>query len=176
MDVDLVREKCKVMPALDGRIRHLRIWHCSYQTLMPVGRLLNLRTLVIATYPDVSLEPLRPLINLRYLSIVHLPRIRDLSPLADLHRLQTLSLATLPSWDSTGRVPEVESLEPIVKLPSLRHLALLGVRTRTKSLAALIASPCLESAKFSKYPHTAVDRFYASTKVSNTHVPEADGQ
>jgi hypothetical protein len=172
MHVDLMRDKSTIMPVVDGRVHQLRIWHCKYKTLRPIKELLNLRVLVIATYPDDSLEPLLPLVNLRCLSILHLPKIRDLSAFANLRQLETLDLQTLPSWDASGRVTEVESLEPIAALPALKHLSLYGVVPKTRSLAPLVGCPNLKSARFSKYPLEKVERFYASTKVMNARIPK----
>lgn len=109
MHLDLMRDKSKVFPALaqSNELRSLRIWHCRYRTLNQVSALRNLETLIIATFPDSSLAALSPLGRLRYLRVLHLPLIRDLSPLATLSQLECLSLETLPSWDSSSRVTEV---------------------------------------------------------------------
>jgi hypothetical protein len=90
--------------------------------------------------------------------------------------LESLSLETLPSWDASGKVTEVESLDPIASLPSLKHVALFGVVPKTKSLAALERCPKLISARFSKYPKAERERFYEAKKVSDGHVPEPDAE
>ena len=58
MHLDLMRDKECVMPVIDDpdAIHSLRIWHCKYVTLEPVGALRHLKTLVIATFPDTSLS------------------------------------------------------------------------------------------------------------------------
>ncbi len=110
--MDLMRDKARSMPTgRDGaRVTALRVWHCNYVSLAPVSRYPNLRTLVVATYPDADLEPVASLKSLEYLSLVHMPHISDLTPLARLGHLHTLRLATLPSWDSSDKVTVVESL------------------------------------------------------------------
>jgi hypothetical protein len=140
--------------------------------LKPVADLRQLRVLTIASYPDDSLAPLSTLQDLQYLRILHMPNVHDLGPLVDLRKLESLSLETLPSWDSSSRVTTVESLEPLATLPGLKHVALFGVVPKEKSLAALQRCPGLLSARFSKYPKTEVRRFYDATKVTDDHVPE----
>jgi hypothetical protein len=171
MHVELMRDTATTMPSVDTSAKSLRIWHCRYKTLSPVGDLLKLRTLVIATYPDESLDLLRPLRDLRQLHILHMPKVRDLSPLAALERLEFLSLATLPSWDPSGKVTEVVSLEPIARLPALRYLGLFGVVPKPKSLAALTRCRHLMAARFSKYPKAEVRTFYEATGVSDDDLP-----
>lgn len=126
----------------------------------------------IATYPDETLELISSLKKITYLRILHLPNISDLSPLAALQNLQSLSLATLPSWDASGKVTVVESLEPLVRLPKLRHLELFGVRPKDKSLRPLYGIKSLETGRFSKYPRKEIEAFYAQTHTLNKFVPE----
>lgn len=176
MHLDLLRDKSKTMPAVakPDAVHSVRIWHCGYRTLDPVSAFTQLRTLVIATFPDATLAALTPLSQLRYLQILHLPKIRDLSPLVALSRLESLSLETLPSWDPSGKVTEVNSLDPIGHLLDLRHLALFGVRPKDRSLAAVERCERLTSARFSKYPRSEVERFYGVMRVSDAHVPEPE--
>lgn len=104
--------------------------------------------MVIATFPDHSFDFLSELRRLRYLGILHFPNTSDLSPISDLQELETLSLASLPSWDASGRVLVVKSLEPIGRLAKLRHLELFGVRTPEERLSQLLKLPSLQSARF----------------------------
>jgi hypothetical protein len=172
MHVELMRDTRTEMPALNPETESLRIWHCNYRTLHHVASLRKLRTLIVATYPDETLALLAQLSELRHLRIVHLPKVRDLAPLAGLTRLETLELATLPSWDASGKTTIVESLEPLAALPSLTHLALFGVVSKTKSLAALERCPALVSVRVSKYPKAETSRLYATGKISADDVPE----
>jgi hypothetical protein len=173
-DAEFIRDKGRALPIeqLPARVRSLRVWHCAYETLQPLELLRDLEVLVIANFPDHDLEVLSSLRTLRYLSIIHLPKVTDLQPLLPLSRLECLSLATLPSWDSSGRVTEVASLEPLAALPSLRNLELFGVRPPDCSLALLQLSPSLRSARFSRYPATEMRRFYAATGLANSFNPE----
>ena len=169
-----MRDKKNAMPEdLDpNEIDSLRIWHCSYKTLKPVSELRRLHTLVIATYPDSSFELLSSLSSLRRLRVLHLPHITDLDPLAGLKELETLCLETSPGWDSSGKVTTVASLDPLSKLPSLKHISLFGVVSTDRSLCALERCVGLSSAKFSKYPKKEVERFFRVMKISESHTAE----
>ena len=83
-------------------------------------------------------------------------------------------METIPTWDSSDKVTEVSSLEPIAQLTNLRHLALLGVIPNDRSLSAIERCRGLMSARFSKYPEAEVARFHQATGVSDTHVPEPE--
>ena len=88
--MDLMRDKARSMPTgRDGaRVTALRVWHCNYVSLAPVWYP-NLRNPVVATYPDADLEPVASLKGQEYLSLVHMPHISDLTPLARLGHLHT---------------------------------------------------------------------------------------
>lgn len=176
MHIDLLREKTRTFPTLENpsQLRSARVWHCSYRTLAPIARCIQLETLVIATFPDDNLAYLTRLQNLRYLSILHLPRVSDLAPLADLRSLKTLSLETLPSWDASGKVTTVASLDPIAALDNLQHLQLLGVCPPDRSLAPLERCKALVSARFSKYPDSEISRFHSATGVADALNPNPE--
>src|SRR4051812_33778651 len=135
MHVDLMRDSVKLFPQLPQRegITSLRVWHCKYKSLMELASFINLEELVIASFPDGTLEALAALRSLKYLSIIHLPHVTDLSPLSKLSQLETLSLATLPSWDASSKCSVVQSLAPIGEMESLKHLELFGVRPEDMS-------------------------------------------
>lgn len=149
----------------------IRLWHCKYKSLEGLSDYKNLKTLVIATYPDADLEPLTSLSSLEYLSIMHLPKVSDLAPLTKLQRLNTIRLSTLPSWDSSGKRTTVHSLEPLAELPDLTHLELFGVLPEDGSLRALENCPALESLRVSKYAPLEVDRFYRKTGLDDSFAP-----
>ena len=152
------RGRCRC-PLILGRVGSLRIWFCKYKTLAPLTKFERLRTLVVAGFPDETLAILSKLQNLQYLSIVHLPNIVDLSPLTLLHHLESLSLSTLPSWDSSGKVTKVVSLDPIGMISSLKYLELFGVVPESRSLSPVERCGSLVSARFSKYPKKEIQRF-----------------
>ena len=129
----------------------LRVWHCKYKSLAGLSAFVNLKTLVIATYPDTDLAPLRGLSRLEYLSIMHLPKVSDLGPLSQLQSLRTIRLSTLPSWDSSGKKTTVQSLAPLTELPVLAHLELFGVLPEDGTLNVLENCPSLETVRVSKY-------------------------
>jgi hypothetical protein len=172
---ELLRDKARTFPSkrVPPDVRSLKIWGCSYRSLENLSRFGTLEILIILGYPDTSLAAVGSLRNLRYLALTHLPQVQTLAPLSDCMQLETLSLATLPSWDASGRTLEVETLLPLQSLRSLRHLELLGVVTAEASLRPLEALSGLRSARFSKYPAAEVARFYATTGVANAANPVA---
>lgn len=164
-----MRDAARTLLAVEAplEIRSVRIWHCKYRSLVTLSSFKNLETLVVASYPDDRLELLSRLVRLKFLSILHLPRVTDLAPLADLQKLESLSLATLPSWDESGKVQVVASLEPISKLQSLHHLELFGVVPPDRKLTPLLDLKAIASARFSKYPEEEVNRFYKGSGAAN---------
>jgi hypothetical protein len=171
--LDLMRDAAKSFPVpLDAsRVTHLRVWHCKYASLAGLSRFSNLQELVIATYPDATLDALAGLASLRVLHIVHLPKISDLRPLQSMKELQSLSLATLPSWDASRKRLTISGLEPLAALVGLQHVELLGVVTADKSLAALEGCRALVSARLHGYPTSEVQRFFEATRVANAFNP-----
>ncbi|MDO3624509.1 hypothetical protein Q3O98_25920 [Ralstonia pseudosolanacearum] len=172
--VDLMRDKAGSfpdVPAADS-VRALRIWHCKYKSLAKVGTFHNLEELVIASFPDDSFAALEGARKLRYLSVLHMPKINNLAPLANLSELETLSLATSPTWDASGKCTVVESLEPLANLHNLKHLELFGVRPQDASLAALERCKSLESVRLSQYPKEEVERFIGVAGVRNAFNPK----
>lgn len=172
--VDLMRDKAGLFPDVPDAegVRALRIWHCKYKSLAKLSAFHNLEELVIASFPDDSLVVIENARRLRYLSVLHMPKIRSLAPLADLSELETLSLATSPTWDASGKCSLVESLEPLVNLHNLKHLELLGVRPQDGSLKVLEQSKSLQSVRFSQYPKTEVERFLRATGVRDAFNPK----
>ena len=148
-----MRDAAKVfpLPSDPASVTSLRIWHCKYRTLAEVAALTNLTALEIATHPDATLEPLAALTNLETLRVLHLPNVSDLGPLRALKRLRRLSLETLPSWDTSGKVTEVASLAPLAELPLLESVELFGVVPASRSIDDLLRVPRLRHAKISKY-------------------------
>lgn len=170
--LDLMRDASKRFPEIPNRerITALRVWHCKYTTLAPIGGFSSLRTLVIAGFPDESLRVLQDL-PLTYLQIVHLPKVTELASLRRLERLRTVRLATLPSWDSARRVQEVDSLRPLAELPHLRHLELFGVVPKDTSLRDLETPTSLISVRVSKYPDAEVARFRDVSSTTDARAP-----
>jgi hypothetical protein len=159
------------MSAIPTKIRSARIWHCKYRSLDALAELKKLETLVVASFPDASLDVLGELTALRYLSVLHLPKITDLSPLRTLEHLEVLSLQTLPSWDGKKRTV-VDSLEPLVALPALRRLALIGVVPKDESLAPLTRCKHLVSARIHGFPAAETRTFFARQTCVDEHPPE----
>lgn len=173
MRLDLMRDTATAFPPVEHplEIRTLRVWHCKYKSLRMLEGLENLEELVIAGFPDGSLEMLKPLIGLRYLSILHMPEVSNLQALAGLSKLESLSLSTSPAWDAARKVTTVESLHPLAYLGSLKHVELFGVCPPNKSLSDLEKLAILETGRFSQYPQEEIDRFYSVTQVVNQFNP-----
>ena len=174
MHLDLMRDTATVFPEREHKdeIRSLRIWHCKYKSLQAVAGFQNLEELEIASFPDKSLEILAPLQKLRYLSILHMPKVSDLEALSMLINIESLSLSTSPAWDSAGKCTIVDSLKPVVSMSALKHLELFGVCSADRSLAVLEQCKSLQSARFSQYPKDEVARFYRVTGVANQFNPK----
>jgi hypothetical protein len=177
MHIDFMREVAENFPVVDNplEVTSLRIWHCKYKSLSALSAYSRLEVLVIGSFPDVSFEVLNFLPCIRSLKIVHLPQIASLSPIASLDDLQSLSLATLPSWDAARRRTMVHSLAPLAGLRHLRHLELFGVCPPDRSLAKLYPCTWLKTARFSQYPKETVAGFYASTGAVNEFNPDIEG-
>jgi hypothetical protein len=175
MIVDHLRDSARTMaePADPAAVTAMRIWHCKYRSLAGLTSFTELRTLIVASYPDASLEPLLQLSGLRYLLIVHLPQVRDLSPLGELKGLETLRLATLPSWDASRKTTEVTSLEPLSTLDRLRHVELFGIVPPDRSLRPLERCSSLATVRVSHYPTAEVARFYAASGTLDSFAPES---
>ena len=160
VDLDLMRDAAREFPQVDdpAAVTSIRVWHCKYRTLSPLSRMVNLQKVTIATFPDGSLELLAPLTDLEELQIIHLPAVSDLAPLAELMKLRRLRLATLPGWDSSGKVTEVASLAPIAALPALEEVELFGVVPPGRRVDDLLASTSLRRVRVSKYPRREIAR------------------
>jgi len=174
MILDLMRETGKEFPRVESPadVRALRVWHCKYKSLSAIADFVNLEELVIATFPDATLDVVASLKKLRYLSIIHLPKISTLQPLSRLPCLEALSLATSPAWDSAGKCISVESFSPLSSMTGLKHLELFGVCSANRSLAELESCKGLLSARFSQFPKAEVERFYRATGIANQFNPK----
>jgi hypothetical protein len=165
--VDLLRDKARAFPVegVAEGVSSLRVWHCGYQTLAPVGTLVSLRHLVIAKFPDETFDALAQLENLESLRVLHFPKVRSLSPLVNLRKLRSISLECLPSWDASSKRLVVESLGPLAQLPELNSIHLLGVVPPSRSLAELEQSQSLRLAQFHGYSKAETARFFQATRV-----------
>jgi len=173
--LELMRESAKTFPKIESpsSVRTARIWHCAYRSLAPVSELVNLEEIVIGSLPDSSLEFLCNLSKLRYLRIVHMPKITDLTAIEKLKNLEVLSLSTSPSWDAAKKCTIVDSLKPIAQLPKLKELELFGVCSNNKSLVDLQSSPSLRSVRVSQYPKSESERFYLETSLQDAFADAA---
>jgi hypothetical protein len=173
MHIEYIRDPAHLLPQVGKptEVTSLKIWHCKYKNLDGIADFVNLRELVIATVPGQSLDFLMPLSKLSYLRLLHMPKVCNLDPLQHLQQLESLSLATSPSWDAAGKFLIVDSLEPVATLQKLRYVELFGVGQRDKSCKALLKCPNLVSARFSQYPEESVREFYSEKQISDQFVP-----
>jgi hypothetical protein len=173
MHLELDGDKSKRFPAVADptAVKSARIWHCRYESLAVLAQFRNITALSLASYPDDTFEALSTLTALQYLSVLHFPRVSSLAPLGRLEALETLSLASLPSWDASGKVLSVDSFEPIAGLTNLRHLELFGVRPSRGGLSPLLACKSLRSARFSKLKKAEVATFYQTSGVKDEFAP-----
>lgn len=167
LHLELIRDPMRRFPIVADphSVRSAKIWHCKYKSLAPLGELLNLEELMIATFPDASFEFLEKLKNLRFLSIVHMPKIIDIAPLAKLSKLTSLSLSTLPGWDTSRKTTIIHSLEPLTAIPELAHLELFGICPPDQSLVPLEQCKHLQTARIAQYPQPETVRFFNKTKL-----------
>jgi hypothetical protein len=163
MHLELMRDRAGTFPDVPEplRITSAKVWHCRYASLAPLGSLLNLRRLEIATYPDPSFDLLTQLRLLEELHVTHMPEIRELSPMATLKNLRVLTLATLPSWDPSGKVTEVRSLAPLAALPKLEELELFGVVPTSRMADELLANSSLRRVRLSKFARGEAEKVAA---------------
>ena len=150
----------------------MKIWHCNFHSLKSIHECNNLEQLSIATLPESDFEFLSKCPNLKLLSIVHLPEIESFESFPILNQLETLSLSTLPSWDSSGKKTVVDSLAPLANLPNLKHVELFGVVPEDLSSESLSIFDNLQSARFSKYPKRLLNAFYKQSGVSDDWATE----
>jgi hypothetical protein len=174
MHLDFMRDSSAFFPKISNRddIRTLRIWHCKYKSMREIANLPNLEVLVIASFPETSFDVLANLTKLQYLSVLHMPKVSNLRALAGLRNVESLSLSTSPAWDAAKRCTIVESLEPIVSMGEIKHLELFGVCPPDRSLAVLTQCKNLQSARFSHYSESEVEKFYREAGVSNVFNPK----
>lgn len=177
MHIEFLRDKNQIMPKIENpsKVTSMKIWHCNFHSLKSIHECNNLEQLSIATLPESDFEFLSKCPNLKLLSIVHLPEIESFESFESfpiLNQLETLSLSTLPSWDSSGKKTVVDSLAPLANLPNLKHVELFGVVPEDLSSESLSIFDNLQSARFSKYPKRLLNAFYKQSGVSDDWAPE----
>ena len=96
------------------------------QNLMPVSRLINLRSLNIAHTEITFLQPIAGLTNLETLNIEH-TFINDLTPLQDMVSLRHLNIMNTPVTDlspllTDNRIELVEADSTAISRQNVRHL------------------------------------------------------
>jgi hypothetical protein len=143
MKLELIRDKSRDFPKVENPLEYseIRIWHCGYRSFDWIRSFQNVESIEIATYPDSTLESIGRLPTVKFLFIIHLPKITDISPLANLQSLEKLELQTLPS---SAKTQQIKSLYPLEKLPNLRSFNFGGFTVEDGSLQPLHSCPNLE--------------------------------
>jgi hypothetical protein len=174
MHLELMRDSAVDFPSIaePESVRTYGFGHCRYRTLAPLIQFRFLLAVDIATYPDETLDHISNLDELRYLRIIHMPKVADLDPPEHLARLGTVSLNTLPSWDASSKRTVVRSIAPLTKLPALEHVELLGVVPADRSLAPLQEIRGVKTGRFHGIPKKEVERFFRMSGVSNDFAPK----
>lgn len=174
MHLELMRDPSGTFPEIaePDAVLSAKVWYCKYKSHLPLAQFRNMEELVIAGFPDASFEFLGRLEKLRVLHVLHMPKISDIVPLANLVHLKSVSLATLPSWDASRKTTIIQSLEPLAAIPELAYLELFGICPADKSLAPLERCRHLQTARISQYPMAEIDRFYSAAKISNEFNPK----
>jgi hypothetical protein len=174
MHIDLMRDPASIFPTVENidEITSLRVWYCKYKNFENIAKFQKLEELIIAGFPDETFYAFISLKRLRYLRVLHMPKLKNLQALEQLPKLESLSLATSPSWDASKRKTIVHSLHPLVGIPSLKYLELFGVCSESGDLEDLKNCKKLESAKFSQYPHQQIEEFYRTTGVRDEFLPK----
>jgi len=75
--------------------------------------------------------------DLEVLTLQHFPKVTSLEPLRSLSELRFLSLSTTIGWDGTSKYLTVDSFEPLVSLKKLELVQILGVVPRHGRLEPL---------------------------------------
>ncbi|HYC71055.1 MAG TPA: hypothetical protein VEB66_07615 [Opitutaceae bacterium] len=81
--------------------------------------------------------------DLEVLSLEHFPAVRSLEPLRILRKLRYLSLTSQVGWDGTNRHLLVDSFEPLTSLKKLEVIQMLGVVPKRGRLEPLARIPSL---------------------------------
>lgn len=159
MKLELIRDESTSFPDIDNpkKYNELRIWHCKYRSFEKVALFRNLEKLEIATYPNINFEYLSELKKLRYLDIIHLPKIKDLSGISQLTSLEEIRIATLPSWDSSGKKSLISSLMPFRTLNKLKKLELLSVLPVDGNFIWLAECKSLREFNLQKKPSAGIE-------------------
>jgi len=161
-EVDIRGDRSVEFPDLDDplSITNARVLACNYEDWDGIGRLANLTSLEVSSWLGSDLRPLQSLKHLEQLQITHLPNITSLAPLAGLVSLKRLILQTIPGWDSSGKVTEVETLAPLRGLP-LEEVNLFGVRPKSRAVDDLLGMHTLQRARLSKFAAKEIKRINA---------------
>ena len=101
-----------------GTLRSLGCEEMPISDLSPLAKLTALESLHLRLTSVSDISPLRYCMSLRYLRLQHIGEIFDLSPLADVVTLQSLTLGTKAALDLT----------PLANLPALQELDLYAAR------------------------------------------------
>ena len=156
-------------------LQYLSIWtrYTGQQVLDAIGTAQNLLRLEIGIVRAPDLTPLEQLQRLEYLSLESASSAVDLTPIAAMRSLVSLSLGISPKVStldglfsqgfpqlravslgssSEGRLVHVDDFSPIGNASNLEYLSLFSIRTRNPSLEFTRRLPKLKALQY----HTAI--------------------
>lgn len=147
MHLELMREEAREFPVIEEPLKYtsIKIWHCSYKSLMPLANFANVRSLEIATIPDDNIDFIGKLRELRSLHILHLPKVTSLRPIGRLNKLRKLYLEVLPSWSYSNKRTFVDSLRPLANLKEIEDIWLDSIVPTDGDLRILLRCPRLKT-------------------------------
>jgi len=176
MRLDLMRDSSKIFPTIENPkgIKSLRIWHCKYRNFNGLEFFTNLEELVIASFPEGSFAKISNFTKLKYLAILHMPKVSNLNDLTTLSNLKCLSLITLPSWVLSRKRTIVDSLKPICELKNLRHLELIGILPgNDNGINELYCLKYLKSARFEGFLKKDIEKYFEITGIEKNVFPNS---
>jgi hypothetical protein len=147
MKLKLAGDRAKAFPQVDNPSGYteLEVWNCGYDTLSPISRFTELRTLLVGKLPDAELSFLAGLAKLEQLNLQHFPRLSSIDVLGSLPRLRSLTLSTATSWIQSRKRLVIDSFAPLARSRSLEILTLSDVVPADGDLVVLAGCASLRS-------------------------------
>lgn len=138
MKLELIADKAKKFPSIEKpeKYSEIEIIDCNYTSLSSLRDFVNAKSLEIRSIPDGNIDFLKPLKKLKVLKITHFPKLSDISPISHLNSLEQLYLASLTSWDASGKRLTIKSLCPVVS-NHIKSISILGVNLADNDLLCL---------------------------------------
>ena len=97
----------------------------------------DIEELEISGNKIISIDFLKYFNDIKYLKIIGMNKIKDLSPLKYLQELVKLDIMTTPGWDGSGKRLYYETLKPISNLTKLECLRTIDIEFLNDGLKPL---------------------------------------